>query len=129
MQFLAGSGLHDLQEFADMSFAQPTGWIGVDFSSVGPCDEEDLVDWRSRPQLRCFLVQVRILENHQNGKDTHLRGLQLFARDEREDETVGLVEEVEMEAKMDIPTRFKEKRRSGGPKLRKAAWMMEPELR
>lgn len=32
--------------------------------------------------LRCFLVQVRILENHQNGKDTHLRGLQLFAKDE-----------------------------------------------
>lgn len=34
------------------------------------------------PTLRCFLVQLRILENNQNGKDTHLRGLQLFARDE-----------------------------------------------
>lgn len=33
------------------------------------------------PTLRCFLVQLRILENHQNGKDTHLRGLQIFARD------------------------------------------------
>lgn len=26
-------------------------------------------------------MQVKILENHQNGKDTHLRGLQVFARD------------------------------------------------
>lgn len=41
--------------------------------------------WRrlgTGPTLRCFLVQLRILENHQNGKDTHLRGLQIFARDE-----------------------------------------------
>ncbi|KAF2815707.1 galactose-binding like protein [Mytilinidion resinicola] len=33
------------------------------------------------PELRAHLVQVKILENHQNGKDTHLRGLQIFARD------------------------------------------------
>lgn len=33
------------------------------------------------PTLRCHLVQVKILENHQNGKDTHLRGLQIFARE------------------------------------------------
>ena len=33
--------------------------------------------------LRCMCLQVRVLENHQNGKDTHIRGIQLFARDER----------------------------------------------
>ena len=33
--------------------------------------------------LRCMCVQIRVLENHQNGKDTHVRGVQLFARDER----------------------------------------------
>lgn len=33
------------------------------------------------PVLRCFLLQVKIMENHQNGKDTHLRGLQVFAKD------------------------------------------------
>ncbi|KAF2874169.1 galactose-binding domain-like protein [Massariosphaeria phaeospora] len=39
------------------------------------------------PVLRAHLVQIRILENHQNGKDTHLRGLQIFAKDmEREGE-------------------------------------------
>jgi anaphase-promoting complex subunit 10 len=36
------------------------------------------------PVLRAHLLQIKILENHQNGKDTHLRGLQVFARnDER----------------------------------------------
>jgi anaphase-promoting complex subunit 10 len=33
------------------------------------------------PVLRAHLVQIKILENHQNGKDTHLRGLQIFARE------------------------------------------------
>lgn len=36
---------------------------------------------RRWPVLRCMLVQVQIRENHQNGKDTHLRGLQIFARE------------------------------------------------
>lgn len=34
------------------------------------------------PVLRAHLVQIKILENHQNGKDTHLRGLQIFARND-----------------------------------------------
>ncbi|CAO2652481.1 Nn.00g007640.m01.CDS01 [Neocucurbitaria sp. VM-36] len=36
------------------------------------------------PVLRAHLVQIKILENHQNGKDTHLRGLQIFARNDDE---------------------------------------------
>ena len=34
--------------------------------------------------LRAHLVQIKILENHQNGKDTHLRGLQIFARNDED---------------------------------------------
>ena len=36
------------------------------------------------PVLRAHLVQIKILENHQTGKDTHLRGLQIFARNDEE---------------------------------------------
>ena len=36
------------------------------------------------PTLRAHLVQIKILENHQNGKDTHLRGLQIFARNDED---------------------------------------------
>lgn len=100
IQFLAGMGVHDLLEFAEMSFEQPTGWIDVDLTKVGPPrghhhqpfttvhgnggseDDDDEDDELSPPVLRAFLVQVRILENHQNGKDTHLRAVQLFARDD-----------------------------------------------
>lgn len=87
IQFWAGMGTHDLQEFAEMSFEHPKGWISVDFDKVGPIPDADgaqldgSIDWSSRPVLRAFLVQVRVIENHQNGKDTHLRGLQIFAAD------------------------------------------------
>lgn len=32
--------------------------------------------------LRAMVVQVRVCENHQNGKDTHVRGFQVFAKDD-----------------------------------------------
>jgi anaphase-promoting complex subunit 10 len=32
--------------------------------------------------LKAMVIQVRICENHQNGKDTHVRGFQVFAYDE-----------------------------------------------
>ncbi|KAF1927168.1 galactose-binding like protein [Didymella exigua CBS 183.55] len=40
------------------------------------------------PVLRAHLVQIKILENHQNGKDTHLRGLQIFAKNDEGGEPV-----------------------------------------
>lgn len=45
-------------------------------------DEEDEDDLEPGDVLRAMLVQVRIIENHQNGKDTHVRGFQVFAKDE-----------------------------------------------
>ncbi|GME31681.1 Anaphase promoting complex subunit 10 [Neofusicoccum parvum] len=99
--FLAGMGEMDLQEWGVMSFVEPRGWVNVDFEGVGAVDgsgdedsgsEDELGDDEGDgengprrkmklPILRAMLVQVKILENHQNGKDTHLRGLQIFAKD------------------------------------------------
>lgn len=93
--FLAGTGYNDLQEWCVMAFEQPRGWVDVDFSGVGAMDgesdesddddesneESEAAERKKWPVLRAMLVQVQIRENHQNGKDTHLRGLQIFARD------------------------------------------------
>ncbi|KAL8778660.1 MAG: hypothetical protein Q9213_007308 [Squamulea squamosa] len=74
MQFLAGTGHHDLCEFGGWAGEQPVGWVDVPLEGCGVGGGKG---------LRCFLVEVRVLENHQNGKDTHVRGVQIFARDER----------------------------------------------
>ncbi|KAG0125046.1 anaphase-promoting complex, subunit 10-domain-containing protein [Tuber indicum] len=71
MSILSGTGYHDLQEVTTMNFEQPSGWINVPLDGV----HEDLKSGR----LRTFLIQVCIHANHQNGKDTHVRGLQIFS--------------------------------------------------
>lgn len=47
-------------------------------------DEDDDDDPYAGSVLKAMVIQMRIIENHQNGKDTHVRGFQVFARnDER----------------------------------------------
>jgi anaphase-promoting complex subunit 10 len=46
-------------------------------------DDIDMADPFAGNVLKAMVVQVRICENHQNGKDTHVRGFQVFARDDR----------------------------------------------
>lgn len=90
MVFAAGMGEYDLVEFAEWKGEQPRGWVEV---GLGGCAGER-GGWGGEAEegggeeggggvLRCMVVQVRVLENHQNGKDTHIRGVQIFARDER----------------------------------------------
>lgn len=78
------------------------GWIDVPLKGVGGRDSRyhengDVLDVDLEPTLyplqvnmrdtfggdvlKAMVVQVRICENHQNGKDTHVRGFQVFARD------------------------------------------------
>lgn len=136
IQFLAGMGVHDILEFAEMSFEQPTGWIDVDFSNVGPIEDEDEfdengpreIDWSKRPVLRAFLVQVKILENHQNGKDTHLRAVQLFARDDSQNGREAVQPEKQMKARKMNPRATKLPHREPN-NIKLASWMMEPDLR
>lgn len=129
MQFWAGMGIHDLQEFAEMSFEQPKGWIDVDFSKVGPISDSTQdsatgeIQWASRPVLRAFLVQVRIIENHQNGKDTHLRGLQIFSVD-----PAATQETIPAPSPSKTPRLGRPKKSKALP-IRKAAWMLDPDLR
>lgn len=133
IQFLAGMGVHDIQQFSEMSCEQPTGWIDVDFSKVGPIeadndDDEDQsaeIDWSKRPVLRAFLVQVRILENHQNGKDTHLRAVQLFARDDAYQ-----VRKSAERASLAPRAMSKQAIHHAAPNnIQMASWMLEPDLR
>lgn len=138
IQFLAGMSVHDIQEFAEMSFEQPTGWIDVDFSGVGPIESSQdengetmrEIDWSERPVLRAFLVQVRILENHQNGKDTHLRAVQLFARDETQESRRSIPGSEKMPSTLPVRAASRpEKRRKEPSSIKLASWMMDPDLR
>ncbi|KAG8528872.1 uncharacterized protein KY384_006561 [Bacidia gigantensis] len=75
LDFWAGwSSGYGLVQFAEWSGAEPRGWQDIDLLGCGVGGKEE---------IRCMVLQVRVMENHQNGKDTHLRGLQVFSVDER----------------------------------------------
>lgn len=45
-------------------------------------DSEAQDDQYAGNVLKAMVIQMRIMENHQNGKDTHVRGFQVFACDD-----------------------------------------------
>jgi anaphase-promoting complex subunit 10 len=125
IRFAAGTGYHDLQEFSVMRFEQPKGWIPVDWEGVGIIGEDPD---EPLPPLRCMLVQIRICENHQNGKDTHLRGFQIFAQDAGKSvvERVGVDPPVVREGGADESSTTKKKNRKTWDM---DDWMEAPVLR
>ncbi|KAF4447465.1 Anaphase-promoting complex subunit 10 [Fusarium austroafricanum] len=71
--FKAGTSENNLIEFATMALENPVGWQQVPITGAGgDPDGNTLVAW---------VVQMQILENHQNGKDTHLRGIKIYSFD------------------------------------------------
>lgn len=92
------------------------------------------------PVLRAHLVQIKILENHQNGKDTHLRGLQIFARNDEELSREPVRGVAPMEEGLDVGEGVKGggKKRERGPRkverlelggASRSAWDAEPSIR
>ena len=60
-----------------------TGITGAFFEEFDDRHEDGYTtDFVGGDVLKAMVVQVRICENYQNGKDTHVRGFQVFARDE-----------------------------------------------
>ncbi|PSS13353.1 hypothetical protein M430DRAFT_106206 [Amorphotheca resinae ATCC 22711] len=115
----AGTGYHDLIAFSTLEFTQPKGWIDVALDHVGGGEDGKT--------LRAFLVQLRVMENHQNGKDTHIRGLKIYARDERAG-TGGLAVLGDAEERKAIVAKTQGKMMERGF-LTEPDWMGDPELR
>ncbi|KAM3439937.1 hypothetical protein MY4824_002444 [Beauveria thailandica] len=71
--FRSGTSENNMIEFATMTMDNPYGWQDVPISRAGgEPDGNTLVS---------YVLQMQILENHQNGKDTHLRGIKIYAFD------------------------------------------------
>lgn len=66
----AGTHFHDLQEVHEMELEEPTGWVNVNLWSQLPGGE--------RKTLGAYIVQLAVIANHQNGRDTHIRQIHVF---------------------------------------------------
>jgi len=63
-----GNNPNDLRQIDLLELDEPSGWMNI-----------SLDDKISGEHIRAFIIQIAILGNHQNGRDTHLRQIKLFA--------------------------------------------------
>ncbi|KAI8927952.1 anaphase-promoting complex, subunit 10/DOC domain-containing protein [Entophlyctis helioformis] len=66
----AGNRVHDLAEVGRVELCQPAGWIDIPVSQPG-----------SRV-AHVFMLQLAVLANDHNGKDTHVRQVRVWAERE-----------------------------------------------
>lgn len=71
--FKSGTSENNLIEFAHLTLDSPVGWQQVSLAGAGGGPDGNT--------LVSYVLQMQILENHQNGKDTHLRGIKIYAFD------------------------------------------------
>ncbi|KDN62777.1 putative anaphase-promoting complex subunit 10 [Colletotrichum sublineola] len=71
--FKSGTSENNLIQFATMEMSQPSGWQQVPIVGAGGGPDGNT--------LVSYVFQMQILENHQNGKDTHLRSIKIYAAD------------------------------------------------
>ncbi|TDZ39633.1 Anaphase-promoting complex subunit 10 [Colletotrichum sidae] len=71
--FKSGTSENHLIQFAQMELRTPVGWQQVPVAGAGGGPDGNT--------LVSYVFQMQILENHQNGKDTHLRSIKIYAAD------------------------------------------------
>ncbi|KAH8677604.1 anaphase-promoting complex, subunit 10-domain-containing protein [Xylariales sp. PMI_506] len=77
IQICAGFGPNLTVPFTTLELNMPKGWIDVPIAGAGGGPDGH--------SLCCWFIRVIVLENHQNGKDTHMRGVKVYALDDNAD--------------------------------------------
>lgn len=62
-----GNHFNDLTEIELVDLSEPSGWIVI-----------PLKDIHERP-IRTFMIQITVVSNHQNGRDTHMRQIKIHS--------------------------------------------------
>jgi len=68
----AGTFHGDLQEVRMVDLIRPKGWVDIQLA----------LEEGEGASIRANLVQIAVLSNHLNGKDTHIRSVRVFAPNE-----------------------------------------------
>ena len=76
----AGTHLYDLVDVRYREFAEPQGWVhfALEKTDAGIAEEAEAHESAPLQPIHVFLLQICVLGNHLNGKDTHIRALKVF---------------------------------------------------
>ena len=62
-----GTNFNDLQEIELVTLKEPSGWVKI-----------PLKDLNDR-LVRSYMVQIAVISNHQQGRDTHIRQIKIYS--------------------------------------------------
>mmetsp|Transcript_32402 Transcript_32402/g.63314 ORF Transcript_32402/g.63314 Transcript_32402/m.63314 type:complete len:216 (+) Transcript_32402:126-773(+) len=74
----AGTHFHDLQEIQEVSLDEPNGWLRIPLRRADSGYQENETATNDQNHLRAFMIQIAILANHENGRDSHIRQIKIF---------------------------------------------------
>ncbi|KAG4073156.1 hypothetical protein HA402_002545 [Bradysia odoriphaga] len=63
----SGTHFNDLQEIEIVELNEPAGWVVIPIEDI-----------REQP-IRTFMIQIAVISNHQNGRDTHMRQIKIHS--------------------------------------------------
>uniref|UniRef100_A0A1L8DX43 Anaphase-promoting complex subunit 10 n=2 Tax=Nyssomyia neivai TaxID=330878 RepID=A0A1L8DX43_9DIPT len=63
----SGTHFNDLQEVEVIDLCEPTGWVVIPIKDI-----------RDKA-IRTFMIQIAVISNHQNGRDTHMRQIRIHS--------------------------------------------------
>ena len=66
----AGTHVNDLREIGSYDLLEPAGWIIIPL--------KDPKDVKNLP-IKTWMLQLAVLANHQNGRDTHIRQIKIHS--------------------------------------------------
>ena len=67
------------QEVQEVSLEEPSGWLTVCLTRKDLAPLEDECETGSGSEsLRAFMLQIAVLANHENGRDSHIRQIKVF---------------------------------------------------
>jgi len=69
-----GSTFHDLRDIHTEVLTEPSGWVSI----LRPPSDTAPDDGSEGGVLRTHFIQVAVLANHQNGRDTHIRQIKIY---------------------------------------------------
>ncbi|KAM0938144.1 putative APC10/DOC domain, Galactose-binding-like domain superfamily [Dioscorea sansibarensis] len=64
----AGDGFHNLKEIKTVELVKPVGWVHISLSGTDPRETF----------IHTFMLQLAVLSNHLNGRDTHIRQIKIY---------------------------------------------------
>mmetsp|Transcript_5068 Transcript_5068/g.14048 ORF Transcript_5068/g.14048 Transcript_5068/m.14048 type:complete len:192 (-) Transcript_5068:109-684(-) len=81
-----GTAHHDLQEIEVVDLREPDGWVTIRLARQGEdrgpsspsCVPRDPDVGGAVDFVRTHFIQLAVLSNHQNGRDTHIRQIQVY---------------------------------------------------